>query len=477
MSEFGWGRPVSFLTAQIGVIISLPDPRIVIIGRGRVALPAPQLPIIDLRASLYGEITPDHLLVLVSLNGSSIASFSVYGDIGILLRWGGSPEFAVSAGGFHPRYDPPRELCGMRRLGMDLSPPAVLLLRSESYVAITSNSVQIGAHIEMGADLGPVEISGHFGYDALIVFAPHFLFMVDVGIGLTVRVAGTTLMGVNIQLSLSGPAPWRAYGSAEVEILFASISIDVGPFTWGDANNPLPAPADPRQLARDAIHHNPGAWQALVPPDADRVVRVAAAALSETEVTVHPLGMFDVRQHAVPLETVITHVGANPVPEGQRRVYFGVPLANDVPAGVLSEVTDLFSAGNFLDLSDDQKLSRPSFESMPAGARMRSEGESAPFDASKEADLRYETLVCDEDGVPGQHSLAMVDVLMASSEALALAAGSAGRTELRARTRYDSAPDPIARASRRGAGGVQVVGGSRDEIGPDLHARGRARAQ
>jgi hypothetical protein len=119
---------VSFLTAQIGVIISLPAPRIVIIGRGRVALPAPQLPIIDLRASLYGEITPDHLLVLVSLNGSSIASFSVYGDIGILLRWGGSPEFAVSAGGFHPRYDPPRELCGMRRRGMDLSPPAVLLL-------------------------------------------------------------------------------------------------------------------------------------------------------------------------------------------------------------------------------------------------------------------------------------------------------------------------------------------------------------
>jgi hypothetical protein len=220
-------------------------------------------------------------------------------------------------------------------------------------------------------------------------------------------------------------------------------------------------------LARDAIHHDPGAWQALVPPDADRVVRVAAAAPSETEVTVHPLGMFDVRQHAVPLETVITHVGANPVPEGQRRVYFGVPLANDVPAGVLSEVTDLFSAGNFLDLSDDQKLSRPSFESMPAGARMRSEGESAPFDASKEADLRYETFVCDEDGVPGQHSLAMVDVLMASSKALALAAGSAGRTELRARTRYDSAPDPIALAH---PGEVRAAVGMRvpivDDRGP-----------
>lgn len=443
MAELGWGRPVSFLTAQIGVIIALPDPRIVIIGRVRIALPAPQLPIIDLRATLYGEITPDHVLVRVSLNGSRIAGFSVYGDIGILLRYGGSPEFAVSAGGFHPRYDPPPELSNMRRLGMDLSPPAILTLRSESYFALTSNSVQLGSRTEMGANLGPVQISGHFVFDALILFSPHFSFVIEVGIGLTVRVAGTTLMGVNIQLHLSGPAPWLAQGSAEAELLFVTISIDVGPITWGDADNPPPAPADPRQLVRDAIHRNPGAWQALLPPNADRVVRTVAAAPSEVDVTVHPMGMFDVRQHAVPLETVLTRVGANPVPEGQRRVHFGVPLVNEMPAGALSEVTDLFSAGNFIDLTDDQKLSRPSFEPMPAGARIRSAGEIAPFAAARQADLRYETFVCDDDGVPGVHGAALADVLMMSSPLAALAAGAAGRTPLRARSRYASTPDPI----------------------------------
>ena len=78
-----------------------------IIGRVRIALPAPQLPIVDLRATVYGEITPDHLLILVSLDGSRIAGFTVGGDIGLLLRWGGGAEFAISAGGFHPRYDPP----------------------------------------------------------------------------------------------------------------------------------------------------------------------------------------------------------------------------------------------------------------------------------------------------------------------------------------------------------------------------------
>lgn len=443
MIEIGWGRPVSFITAQLGVIISLPDPRIVIIGRGRIALPAPEAPIIDLRAIVYGEITPDHLLILASLNGSRIASYTVFGDVGILLRWGGSPEFAVSAGGFHPRYDPPRELAGMRRLGMDMSPPAILTMRAESYFAVTTNSVQFGSLVEMGADLGVADISGHFGFDALVIFSPHFMFMIDVGIGLTVHALGVTLLSVQIQLHLSGPSPWYAYGSAEVEIFLTTVPIDVGPFTWGDQDNPPPASADPRQLARDAIHHNPGAWQALLPPGADRVVRVAPAPPSEVEVTVHPAGMFDVRQYAIPLETVMTRVGPNPVPEGMRRVHFGVPLVNETPAGALSEVTDLFSAGNFLDLTDDQKLSRQSFEPMAAGARIRSPGEAAPFAASRKADLTYETFVCDEDGVRGKHSRATLDLLMASVSMVALRAGSAGRSELRARTRYDSEPDPI----------------------------------
>ena len=453
MLEVGWGRPISFVTAQLGVILSLPDPVVVIIGRVRIALPAPDLPIVDLRAVLYGEITPDHLLILVSLNGSRIAGFTVGGDIGLLLRWSGSAEFAISAGGFHPRYDPPRELTGMSRLNMDMSPPAILHLRAESYFALTSNSVQLGARVEMGADIGVADISGYFAFDALVVFSPHFMFVIDLGIGLKVHVFGETLMGVQIQLHLEGPAPWRAQGSAEIEVLWWSVDIDVGPFTWGDDHNPLPAPADPRQLVFAALDHNPGAWQAIVPPDADRVVHLRPAPVSETEVTVHPMGLFDVRQHAVPLETVITRVGPAPVPEGQRRVHLGVPLVNGTTAGALSEATDLFSAGQFLDLTDDEKLSRPSFEPMPAGARIRPPGETAPYDASRQADLRYETFVCDDDALRGLKSKPIFAELFTFSRAATLATGAAGRSELRARARYATPPDPIVLAD---PGEVQV---------------------
>lgn len=443
MVEVGWGRPVSFLSAQLGVILSLPEPKIVIIGRVRIALPAPQLPIVDLRATVYGEITPDHLLILVSLAGSRIAGFTVGGDIGLLLRWGGSAEFAISAGGFHPRYEPPRELAGMKRLSLDLSPPAILTLRAEAYFALTSNSVQLGSRVELGADLGVASISGYFAFDALIVFAPRFMFMIDLGIGLTVRALGATLCGVSVQLHVEGPGPWRAEGHAEVEILFWTVEVDVGPFTWGEDDNPLPAPADPRQLVHAALHRNPGAWQALAPPDADRVVTVVPATPSDTDVTVHPMGLFDVRQHAVPLETVIVRVGPNPVPEGQRRVHLGVPLVNGLPAGELSAVTDLFSAGNFLDLTDDEKLSRPGFEPMPAGARIRPPGEQAQVDTAREVELRYETFVCDDEDMLRIHSVAVLDTFFASSRATTLLAGAAGSSELRASTRYATAADPI----------------------------------
>ena len=441
MVEIGWGRPISFLTAQVGVLISLPDPKIVIIGRVRIALPAPELPIVDLRATVYGEITSEYLLIRVSLRGSRIATFTVTGDIGLLIQWGGSPQFAISAGGFHPRYTPPKQLTDMQRLGMDLSPPAILQLRAESYFALTSNSVQLGCRVEMGADLGVASISGYFAFDALVVWSPHFMFMIDLGIGITVRALGVTLCGVSVQLHLEGPAPWRAEGHAEVEILWWTIGVDVGPFTWGDDDNPPPLPAHPRELVHAALHRNPGAWQALTPPDADRVAKLAAATPSDTDVTVHPMGMFDVRQHAVPLETELARVGANPVPAAEKRVHLGQPTADDLPVGPLSEVRDEFSAGNFLDLTDDQKLSRPSFEQMPAGVRMRPPGENAPFGESRDVELRYETFICDDE--PPRRGLVDKDWLMASSAVFALAAGAAGASPLRARTRYATEPDPI----------------------------------
>ncbi len=51
MFRVGWGRPVSFVTADAAVIIELPSGVVTLLVRGRIALPAPEAPIIDLRIS------------------------------------------------------------------------------------------------------------------------------------------------------------------------------------------------------------------------------------------------------------------------------------------------------------------------------------------------------------------------------------------------------------------------------------------
>ena len=206
MLAIGWGAPVSLVVAKLGVLLALPDPKIIIIGAVRVALPTPDAAIIDLKAELYGEITPEHILLLVSLNGSKVAGFSINGDFGILIGFGDNPEFALTAGGFHPSYKPPAELKGMSRVSVDLSPPAIVTLRAEAYFALTSNRFQLGASVQIGADVGVAGAEGHLGFDAIIRWAPRFVFEIDLSAAFR-----STSSGSRSPASSSVPT-WQAPG-------------------------------------------------------------------------------------------------------------------------------------------------------------------------------------------------------------------------------------------------------------------------
>ena len=365
MFELGWGAPVSFVTAKVGIVISLPDPKLVLLGALRVALPAPEVPLIDLRASVFGELTPKHLLILVSLDDSRIAGFAVSGDLGVLIVVADSPDFAISAGGFHPHYQPPAELAGMRRVRVDISPPVILTLRAEAYVALTSNSVQLGARVELKADAGVVGAEGHIGFDAMVQWAPKFLFLIDLDAGIALYAFGESFAGVDLHLHLEGPGPWIAKGTASVSLLFFDVDLDVGPLTWGSGDNPAPAAISPMTLVFDALKPAE-AWTAQLPPGTDMLVRLLDVATDD--LLVHPLGAFEARQTAVPLETTIDRVGRNPVTV--KRVNLGAPRVGGLDAKAFSHATDRFAPGQFLDLTADEKLSRPAFEERPAGLRL-----------------------------------------------------------------------------------------------------------
>jgi hypothetical protein len=293
-----------------------------------------------------------------------VAGFSLAGDFGLLIGFGDSPDFAFSAGGFHPHYPPPGELAGMRRVSVDLSPPALLTLRTEAYLALTANSFQLGCRLEMRAEVAGVGAEGHLQFDALVRWAPRFSFEIDLSAGVSLFAFGESFASVDLHLHLEGPGPWLANGSASLSLLFFDIDFDLPTITWGDADNPPADPISPQVLAQEKLSL-PGAWEARLPPDADNIVRMVDLGPNNVVVVVHPLGALEARQQALPLETTIDRVGRNPVTVN--RVNLGAPSVGGLPAKAVSASTDLFAPGEFLDLSNDEKLSRPGFEPFPSG--------------------------------------------------------------------------------------------------------------
>lgn len=435
--ELGWGAPVSFVTARLGVVIALPDPKVILIGSLRVALPAPDAPIVDIRADLYGEITPDHLLFLVSLSGSRLAGFAMAGDFGMLIAWGDQPDLAISAGGFHPHYPPPGELAGMRRVSIDLSPPSFITLRAEAYLALTSNSFQLGTRVELKAGVAGVGAEGHLQFDALVLWEPTFHFEIDLSAGVSLYAFGESFASVDLSLHLEGPGPWVVSGHASISLLFFDVDLDLPRITWGDGANPLPAPVSPQSMVQEKLSL-PAAWAAQLPADTDLLVRLATLDDDGTTV-VHPLGALETRQHVLPLETVIDHLGGNPVDVS--RVNLGAPLlivpgAAPVPAKAISNATDLFPPGNFLTLSDDQKLSRPAFEPFPSGVVIAVQ--TSPHGTASGTAYQWCT-VCPPVQTVTRHKFTS---MVGQHQAL-LAVGPAGQAHLNAGNPYAVAADPV----------------------------------
>jgi hypothetical protein len=123
----GWGSQAGFVKAKLGVILSLPDPVVAVLGVLTVVVPTPETPpdarTVDFHLEVFAAFTSDYVLIRGELVNSKLARTTVNGSMGMLVRWGGEADFAISAGGFYPKYQPPKELAEMKRLSVEFSPP------------------------------------------------------------------------------------------------------------------------------------------------------------------------------------------------------------------------------------------------------------------------------------------------------------------------------------------------------------------
>lgn len=414
MVKLVWGTP-AIITLELGIVIELPSPvQLVLLGRLLVVLPEEKSAIIFLQLDVLGEFafaTAD-VRITATLYDSRIAAFALTGDMALRANFGASPAFALAVGGFHPRFQPPPDFPPLERLALTLSDSDNPRLRLETYFAVTSNTIQFGARLDVYAAregipfVGTLSVEAMLSFDALFRFEP-FEFMAEMRGMAALKHNGKTVVGLEFDFSLTGPAPLHAWGSATLHFLGKHrIAVDMA-IGAPQPQPPLP-PGDPQgglmaELARQ------GNWSARVPAAAaggGSMLVTFRSVQPGTDVLVHPLGELTVRQKTVPFGVEIQKFGATK-PAGARR--FEVTRVTldgtAVPAAGWQSVYDHFAPGEFFALSDDEKLARPAYESLKSGLTVGIGGLTVDAtDASKvvEATIEYETAVVDEPDKPSR---------------------------------------------------------------------------
>jgi Family of unknown function (DUF6603)/Ricin-type beta-trefoil lectin domain-like/Protein of unknown function (DUF2934) len=371
--ELTWGEG-GILTAQLGIFIEFPSPlRVLVVGRLHLALPVPKTAVVDVRLDVLGVIdfTKKTLAIDAVLRNSRVGPFALTGQAAVRATWGDTPAFVLAIGGFNPRFHPPDNFPSLDRVALTLSKSKNPSVRLSAYVALTSNTAQIGAHLDLAAALdvpvvGKFGIVATLGFDALFQFSP-FSFVVDITAAVALTWNGKPFLGVRLDLSLSGPRPWHAVGTATFQIMGKhTLHFEL---TMGDRPAPeQPVVIDLAEMVRTELA-KPSSWSAELAPAPLVTLRSAP---EKGQLVVHPMGGLTVKQPVAPLQIRLTRFGQHMLAQP---VTLGLPATS--LAGVTSStaVVDHFARAQFVEMSDADKLSQPSFDDLTAGVRV---GQFAP---------------------------------------------------------------------------------------------------
>jgi hypothetical protein len=377
--QLGWGTP-TLLTLELGLILELPAPvRLIILGRLRVLLPHEQAPVVRLQLDALGVIdfSSGDVALDATLYDSQVAQYAVSGDMALRASWGSTPGFLLAVGGFHPRFPAPAGFPLLERVAISLATGDNPRLRLEAYLALTSNTAQFGARLDLYAEAGPFSVSGFLTFDTLLQFEP-FSLAVEITAEVALKFEGRSVMGVGLWLSLTGPAPWYAQGEAHFTFLFISRTVRFRARFGRAQPPPLPPPVRVWPLLVRALGEAAN-WRTGAPAGEHPLVsfREAVAPGPAAGTLVHPLAELSVSQRVVPLGREITRFG-NTQPDGERLFSVGVVDAGGTahfpPESGVQPVAEAFAPAQFRDLSDDEKLSAPAFESLPSGIRFAPPG-------------------------------------------------------------------------------------------------------
>jgi hypothetical protein len=399
LAKIGWASP-TLVQFELAVIYQWGIQReLILLGQVRAILPRTDLPILKLNMDAVGvlDFEAGTFALDATLYDSKLSGrFVITGAMAMRMGWHGTVGFALAVGGLHPKFTAPAGFPSVARLQLALTNGDNPKLICQSYFAITSNTVQFGADCSLYAAAFGFSVDGDVGFDVLVQLLP-FHFLADYRASVQLKRGSHNLFKVSVAGELEGPLPLRLSGKASFEILWCDFSVSYNA-TLVDGGTPNDVVlVDVLAVLLGALG-DPAAWQAQLPPSASQLVSLRDVKVEG--VLLHPLGTLTVRQTVVPLGLTrdIDRVGTG-TPSADRRFAI-TQAAIGTSAETPASVQELFAPAQYFDMSDDDKLAAPSFETMDAGVTFGDGGYTLDLGARVASPFQYTDIAIGSDGNP-----------------------------------------------------------------------------
>ena len=409
MVDIGWGAP-RILFIRVAVLFQVNDvfhrplgawslARIVLVGQLRLQLGPTKADstssVVKLIVDVLGfwDLQQKKYGFLASLRDSKIATIDITGGLVVFGDYGDNSQFILAAGGFNPRFTdiPPEAKAAVDRLGAAFKVGS-FSLKMGGYFALTPGTIQAGFDIVASASIGSVGLKGEIGFDVIVYRDPQTHFIADFRFSAAITYSGHTLAGVTVVGVIEGPGAWHIKGKLTFSILFWDISKSFDE-RWGTLPPATVTQTDVRTLLATEITRAEN-WSTALPPAADALVTLAPR-VGDTTPVAHPFSRLTFSQTVVPLGLTLEKFGDTVIKGTNRFDVTKVTVGGQTVASP-TFVQEHFARGQFLNMSEEDKLTKPSFEEMSAGVEFSSVSYHISA-SSLSFPMEYETVYLDID--------------------------------------------------------------------------------
>jgi len=221
-----------------------------LLGLARAALPTPEFPLVQIELALLVRFSSREgvLWIQGQLTDNSFLltrDCRLTGGFAYVMWFAGDKagEFVVTLGGYHPSFHRDGYPV-VPRLGYVWGVSDILVIKGESYFALTSEAIMAGTRFEASLSAGPLWAYLRLGADGIVYFDP-FHFQVtafaELGAGVTVdidlgwfgHIRITVSVHLHADVVLEGP---QFRGKATIDLDVTSATISFG--DWSDRSTP-----------------------------------------------------------------------------------------------------------------------------------------------------------------------------------------------------------------------------------------------